>query len=86
MPLHFQVGLDKRIIIPLDRAGWHITDKLQVPEGIHLLPLPPRSPELQPAERLWPLINEPLVNLAFEGILEVEELVYQRCSQLLQLL
>ena len=43
MPLHFLLGQDKRIIIPLDRAGWHITDKLQVPEGIHLLPLPSHS-------------------------------------------
>jgi transposase len=24
--------------------------------------LPPYSPELQPAEHLWPLINEPLAN------------------------
>jgi transposase len=58
--------------------------KLQVPEGIHLVHLPPYSPELQPAERLWTLVNEPLVNQAFDSIEEVEELVYHRCRRLLQ--
>jgi transposase len=46
--------------------------------------LPPYSPELQPAERLWPLVNEPLANIAFETIAEVEDLVEQRCRRLLK--
>ena len=50
-----------------------------MPEGKHKVFLPAYSPELQPAERLWPLVNE-----AFESIDEVEELVYQRCRRLLQ--
>ena len=61
-----------------------MSQKLQVPEGIHLLPLPSYSPELQPAERLWPLVNEPLANEAFKTIDEVEELVAQRCRRLLK--
>lgn len=81
---HFKLGKNKRVIVPLDQAGWHTAEKLEVPDGIHLLHLPPYSPELQPAERLWPLVNEPLVNQAFHSIEEVEELVYQRCQQLLQ--
>lgn len=81
---HFGVGKDKRIILPLDQAGWHMSEHLEVPEGIHLVPLPPYSPELQPAERLWPLVDEPLANQAFETIAEVEELVEQRCLRLLK--
>ena len=81
---HFGVGHDKRIVLPLDQAGWHMSDKLEVPEGIHVLPMPPYSPELQPAERLWPLVNEVLANQVFESIESVEELVYQRCQRLLQ--
>ena len=80
----FGVGKDKRIVLPLDQAGWHGSKNLTVPEGIHLVPMPPYSPELQPAERLWPLVNEPLANEAFETIAEVEELVYQRCQRLLK--
>lgn len=46
--------------------------------------LPAYSPELQPAERLWLLVNEPIANQAFERIEQVEELVYQRCRRLLR--
>ena len=81
---HFGVGKNKRIILPLDQAAWHMSEQLQVPEGIHLVPLPPYSPELQPAERLWPLVNEPLANEAFKTIAEMEELVVQRCHHLLK--
>jgi hypothetical protein len=33
-----------------------------VPDGLHPVTLPPYSPELQPAERLWALSDAPLVN------------------------
>ena len=81
---HFGVGKDKRVVLPLDRAGWHTSEHLDVPEGIHLVFLPPYSPELQPAERLWPLVNEPLANEAFETLVEVEELVYSALSSVAQ--
>jgi hypothetical protein len=35
-----------------------------MPQGIHLEILPADSPALQPAERLWQLADEPLVNQA----------------------
>jgi len=80
---HFGVGKDKHVVLPLDQAGWHMSQSLEVPQGIHLVPLPPYSPELQPAERLWPLVDEPLANQAFETLDEVEDLVAQRCRRLL---
>ena len=52
-------GKRKRILLVVDKAGWHTAKKkLRVPEGIHLEFLPSYSPELQPSERLWPLSNE----------------------------
>lgn len=45
-------GEHKQIVLVLDGASWHRSDKVVVPEGIHLERLPPYSPELQPAERL----------------------------------
>ncbi len=42
----------------LDRVGWHLTQKLIVPANITLLPLPARSPELNPVENLWQFIRE----------------------------
>lgn len=49
-----QVGASptKQIVLVLDRAGWHTSLKLRVPDHVHLLFLPPYSPELQPAEHL----------------------------------
>jgi len=40
-------------ILMLDQAGWHTSAKLAVPDNITLLPLPPRSPELNPVENVW---------------------------------
>lgn len=50
-------GVDKRILLVLDGAGWHTSPNVVCPEGIAFVPLPPYSPELHPAERLWPLSN-----------------------------
>ncbi len=50
-----------------------------VPEGIEIEFLPPYSPELQPAERLWKLVDEPLVNQYFETINEIEDILVERC-------
>jgi transposase len=69
----------KHILLLLDRAGWHTSKALAVPEGLHLLFLPAYSPELQPAEHLWPLSNEPLVNRHFRDLDELEEVQAQRC-------
>jgi hypothetical protein len=46
--------------------------------------MPPKSPELQPAERLWPLANQPLAHRVFSGLDEVEEVLYQRCRALIK--
>jgi hypothetical protein len=37
---------------------------------------------LQPAERLWPLINEPLANRLFADLAELETVQAQRCLTL----
>jgi transposase len=45
-------------VLLLDQAGWHMTRKLVVPANITLLPLPARSPELNPVENLWQFMRE----------------------------
>ena len=45
-------------VLLLDQAGWHITPKLKVPDNITLLPLPPRSPELNPMENVWQFVRD----------------------------
>lgn len=76
------VNRDKRILLIEDNAGWHRSQKVKIPEGIIVDFLPAYSPELQPAERLWALLDEPLVNEYFETIEEIEELLVVRCCTL----
>ena len=45
-------------VLVLDQAGWHTTGKLRVPENLSLLPLPPKSPELNPVENLWQFLRQ----------------------------
>ena len=76
-------GTRRRILLVLDGAGWHTAkEKLRVPEGIHLEFLPSHSPELQPAERLWPLSDEGVANRYFEEIEDLEEALVERCRAL----
>ncbi len=76
-------GKDKHIVLVLDKAGWHTGGGVELPEGVHLEFLPSGSPELMPAERLWPLTNEAVANGLFEEIEEIEEALVQRCIELL---
>ncbi len=47
------VAPDAHAVLVLDQAGWHVSTRLIVPDNITLLPLPPRSPELNPVENVW---------------------------------
>ena len=76
------IGPARRAVVALDRAGWHVAKDLAVPEGVHLAFLPPASPELQPAERLWPLLDEPAANRAFADLAELESVLVDRCRAL----
>lgn len=77
-------GENNRILMVVDKAGWHTGGEVEVPEGIDLHLLPTGSPELMPAERLWPLTNEALANRPFEEIEELEEALVERCVELLE--
>jgi transposase len=46
-------GPQTQVVLVLDQAGWHTAKALAVPDNVTLLPLPPYSPELNPAERIW---------------------------------
>jgi transposase len=75
-------GPDKQIVLVLDRAGWHTSVQLRVPDHIQLLLLPPYSPELQPAEHVWPLTNTCQINRHFASIEEVADVQFAHCADL----
>ena len=75
-------GRDRIVVLVLDNAGRHAEPGLAVPEGVRLVPLPPYSPELQPAECLWPVLDEPLANKHSRTIQELDRAVAERCVTL----
>ena len=55
-------------VLLLDRAGWHTTGKLDVPENITPIFLPSRAPELNPVENVWQYLRQNwLSNTVFEN-------------------
>jgi len=64
---------DYRIIMLLDKAGWHTSKLLALPPNIKLLHLTPYSPELNPVELLWREIRAKYFhNWFFKSLDEVE--------------
>jgi transposase len=76
------VDADHRAVLVLDNAGWHRAKGLAIPAGIDLAFLPAYSPELQPAERLWGLVDEAVANRVVPDLPALEERLGQRCRAL----
>ena len=63
MNLHLQeisaaVAPGAHAITLIDQAGWHLSKALKVPDNMTMLPLPPKSPELNPVENIWQFIRD----------------------------
>ena len=44
---------DVHIVMVWDKAGFHTSNDLTVPDNVTIVPLPAYSPELNPTENLW---------------------------------
>jgi transposase len=73
----------KVVVLVLDNAGWHTAKRLTVPPGVILHRLPACTPELQPAEPLWPLVRESVANRGFADLDEMEPVPVERCRWLI---
>lgn len=78
-------GPDKHVLLVRDQAGWHISAQVVIPEGLHLLFLPPYSPEGPPAEHVWQLTDEAIANHHFEDLAELIDVQAERCRKLQEL-
>jgi transposase len=58
---------DEHAVLIMDQAGWHTSQRVNMPANITVLLLPPYSPELNPVENLWHYIkSHSLSNRAYE--------------------
>jgi transposase len=72
----------KRLVLVWDGAPAHRATTLKVPERISLVSLPAYTPELNPSERVWPLVKEGVANRAHESMNELEQKVCARCQKI----
>jgi transposase len=60
---------DEFIIMVLDGASSHKSKELKLPKNVSLVPLPPYSPELNPAEQIWnTLRRDYFANRVFDSL------------------
>lgn len=73
----------KQVILCWDGAPAHRATSLRLPPRLTLLRLPPYTPELNPAETLWPLLKEGVANLSFKDLDSLELRLCHRVRSLL---
>lgn len=64
-------------VLIMDQAGWHMSNNLVVPENITILPLPPKSPELNPVENIWQFMRD---NWLSNRVFKSYEDIVDHCS------
>jgi transposase len=53
-----EVAPGKHAVLVVDQAGWHLSARLLVPDNITIVVLPPKCPELNPAENVWQFMRD----------------------------
>lgn len=79
-----EVFSDSMNIILIDNAGIHKAERLIIPENIHLIFLPPYSPELNPIERFWQYIKQDTKGEIFSDLAAMKDYVadiLKKCSE-----
>ena len=75
-----RVARGAHAVLLLDRAGWHTTDKLNIPKNMTLIFLPSRSPELNPVENIWQYLRANwLSNRVFETYDDIIDAACDAC-------
>ena len=75
---------DTRILLlVIDQAGFHTAQNMVVPGNIVLRYLPSHTPEMQPAESVWPLLREATHNRGFETLDDMQNTLIHRCNHLM---
>jgi len=64
-------------LLVLDGAGWHSSPRLNVPDNVVLLPLPPYAPELNPVENIWEFLR---ANFLSHRVWDTYEEILDACS------
>ena len=66
----------------LDNGAFHKAKRLVIPENIALVFLPPYSPELNPAEKIWWAIKRAFTGKVFHCLDSLSEFIEQEVKKL----
>ena len=69
---------DDYLLVVTDGAAWHTAKGLQLPENVHLLFLPPATPEMNPIEQIWAWLR--LHGFRNEIFLTLDKVVDRLCE------
>ena len=70
------VAADAHAVVLMDQAGWHLTPKLKIPDNISIIPIPSKSPELNPQENIWQYMRD---NWLSNRVFETYEKIVDHC-------
>lgn len=69
-------------ILQIDQAPAHTSSAIRWPENIIPLLQPSHSPELNPIERLWELLKQPLKNKLFSSLQDLRNRIQELFDKL----
>jgi transposase len=64
-------------LIVLDNGAFHKAKTLKIPDNIILIFLPPYSPELNPAEKIWAKFKRQFTNQFFKTLDDLQDFVFK---------
>ena len=87
---NFQIFIDELamgkpktlIIMVLDNGAFHKAKKLKIPDNIKLFFLPPYSPELNPAEKIWARIKRAFTNKLFHSLEQISDFLDKAIAEI----
>jgi len=66
------------ILLAVDRASWHTTNNLNIPDNIQFFFLPPATPEMNPIEQIWKELRS--VGFCNEIFSSLEKVIDRLCD------
>lgn len=69
-------------IMVLDNGAFHKAKKLKIPDNIGLIFLPPFSPELNPAEKVWSVLKRKFTNNLYSSLDEISIFITESLKEL----
>jgi transposase len=74
---------ENKILLIMDRAGYHRAKNLKAPSNISIEYLPPYSPDLNPVEKLWSWLRRHITkNRLFQSLDHLEEELFCEINSL----